>query len=260
MRSYGEAPIYEKKHSSSKIVLIISCSMTILVTFYHLVDCLSQYWIMASSSGAVPTPLKSLFEAYPGLYYVTSSSPDYPSIRATYALDNLAVPLAIVRPKTAEEVSAVVKHAISNGIDFVIRSGGNDLFGRSQVHGALTIDLRDIDYVEIDEKKSTAKVGGGILNGTLGAALSEKGLATAVGAIPFVGFTGWATYGGYGLLSSKFGLGVDQILGAQVVNAEGNIVDADEQMLKGIRGAGGNFGVIVELTIKVYPLKKVSLP
>lgn len=75
--------------------------------------------------------------------------------------------------------------------------------------------------------------------------------------IPTVGYTGWATLGGYGPFAANFGLGVDQIVGARVVNGNGELIDADQDMLKGIRGGGGNLGVVVQLTIKVYPLQKV---
>jgi FAD/FMN-containing dehydrogenase len=78
------------------------------------------------------------------------------------------------------------------------------------------------------------------------------------GTVASVGYVGWATLGGYGPFSSSHGLGVDQILSAKLVNAKGELVEASEELLQAIRGAGGSFGVIVELTIKVYPLKEVS--
>lgn len=78
------------------------------------------------------------------------------------------------------------------------------------------------------------------------------------GIIGTVGYVGWAALGGYGPFGPQYGLGLDQIVGAKVVNAEGKIVTADARMLKGIRGACGNFGVIVEVTVKVYPLPKVA--
>lgn len=78
------------------------------------------------------------------------------------------------------------------------------------------------------------------------------------GSIASVGYVGWSTNGGYGPFSSLHGLGVDQIMGAKLVNYEGDLVEADEELLKGIRGAGQIFGVIVELTIKVFPLNEVS--
>jgi FAD/FMN-containing dehydrogenase len=71
---------------------------------------------------------------------------------------------------------------------------------------------------------------------------------------------GWSTLGGYGPFSTLHGLGVDQIVAAKLVNPKGEIVDANAELLTGIRGGGGNFGAIVELTIKVYPLKEVKLP
>lgn len=75
------------------------------------------------------------------------------------------------------------------------------------------------------------------------------------GSLSSVGYVGWSTLGGYGALTNRFGLGVDQIVGARVVNAAGEVVDADDDMLEGIRGGGGTLGVIVELTIRVYPLR-----
>ncbi len=212
-----------------------------------------------SDSHSKLSKLQAFLQGHPHINYVTPSSPNFAELRATFALDNPSNPLAIVRPKTAQEVSTIVKYSLSTNIEFVVRSGGNNLFGKSQVDGALTIDMRDIAHVEISGNRTTAKVGGGILNGALGAVLSGEGLVTPLAAIPSIGYVGWAIYGGYSLLAPKYGLGVDQILGARVVNAEGDVVDADAEMLYGIRGAGGNFGVIVELTIKVYPLKQVII-
>lgn len=73
-----------------------------------------------------------------------------------------------------------------------------------------------------------------------------------------VGYAGWCTYGGYGPWANLYGLGVDQIIGARLVDGNGRMTDADDELLEGIRGAGPTFGVIVELIIKVYPLREVS--
>lgn len=73
-----------------------------------------------------------------------------------------------------------------------------------------------------------------------------------------MGLVRWSTYGGYRRLASYYGLGLDNILGAKVVNATGKVVVANKELLKCIRGAGGAFGVIVELTVRVYPLNRVS--
>lgn len=68
---------------------------------------------------------------------------------------------------------------------------------------------------------------------------------------------GWATTGGFGPLAGKHGLGVDQIVAAKIVDATGQLVEADAETLRAIRGATGNFGIIVELTIRTYPISKV---
>ncbi|KAG5804164.1 hypothetical protein H9Q71_011248 [Fusarium xylarioides] len=139
----------------------------------------------------------------------------------------------------------------------LFRSGGHDCTGRSQVNGALTIDMRDINHVCISEDKKTAQIRGGIITRELTKALDAEGLITPTAANASVGYIGWATLGGYSPLSAKYGLGVDQIIGAQYVNAEGALVDAGEEELTAMRGGGGCLGIIAQMTIKVYPLKEI---
>lgn len=189
---------------------------------------------------------------------MTSSSTNYTVERETYIANNPAVPLAIVRPQNANDVAALVSFLTSNYIDFVVRSGSHDIFGRSQVDGALTIDMRDINFVDATENGSVAKIGGGILMLDLATKLSKYDLVTAFGSIDSVGYVGWSSYGGYGSFSPHYGLGVDQIVGATIINPKGEVIEANPDILNGIRGPGGIFGVILELTIQVYPLKKVS--
>ncbi|KAJ9303116.1 CAZyme family AA7 [Paecilomyces variotii] len=193
----------------------------------------------------------------PHIKYATPASSEFESLRLGYIFNETVIPAIIVRPRSAEDVSALVSLLASNELPFSIRVGGNDLFGRSQVHNAITIDLRDIAYIHVDDGARTARLGGGVLVADLVRELEYRGLVTPTGAIPSVGYVGWATHGGYGLLSAQYGLGADQILGARVVDCRGEIVDANEDMLMAIRGAGGLLGVIVEVTIKVYPLDKV---
>jgi FAD/FMN-containing dehydrogenase len=210
---------------------------------------------MASTSLASIT---AFLQGQPGIKYATRTSQDYPTLRASFS-NNPALPLIILRPQRADDVAAIVSHCVAQHVDFVVRAGGHEIYGRSTVQDAVTIDLRDIAHVQVSEHKQTARIGGGILFRKLLEELETHSLVTAVGGVATVGWTGWATLGGYGPYSPSFGLGVDQIVGAKVVNAEGKVVDADNLMLKGIRGAGGNFGVIVELAIKVYPLQEVII-
>lgn len=191
--------------------------------------------------------------------WIEMGSHEYESKRKIFNLDNTSTPLAIACPRHAQDVAALVKHAIKTDIPITVRTGGHDIFGRSVVQSALCIDMRGLDLVEIASDRKSARIGGGILVGKLTEDLSKDGLTTPFGSVPSMGYFGWASLGGYGALSGQWGLGVDQIIAAEVVDASGNIVQADDEMLKGIRGAGGNFGIVVALEIKLYELKTVRL-
>ncbi|KAI0189765.1 hypothetical protein EV127DRAFT_340548 [Xylaria flabelliformis] len=192
-----------------------------------------------------------------GISLISPSDPNFEAVRACFVKRDVDVPLAIARPQTAEHVQALVKYCVAHQVDFVVRSGGHDCAGRSQVNGVLTIDMRDIAYVRVSANEQTAAVGGGVLIRDITKELDSIGLITPVGTVASVGYVGWATLGGYGPFATSHGLGVDQIVGAKIVNAKGELIDADEELLRGIRGGGGIFGIIVELTIKVYRLKEL---
>lgn len=194
---------------------------------------------------------------------LTQSAADFDEIRSIYAHPEI-VPLAIIRPATLEDVQSVVRFLSSNGIEFTIRAGGHDMHGRSMKQDAIVLDMRLIKNVTInpppDQDVATATVGGGILIGNLISRLQSHGYVTPVGSVPSVGYVGWAMYGGYGGYSAHFGLGVDQFVGARIVNVHGELIEADTELLKGIRGAGGAFGVIVEMTVRIYKVHRVCAP
>lgn len=202
--------------------------------------------------------LEDFLKEHPDIKCTLPSSPDYLGDRKVFLLSRKANPLAIAHPETAEQVSELVKFLRSNKIKFTARAGGHNLLGLSIEEGALTIDMRAFTSVHVAANRQTATVGAGILQSELCNTLWDKGLATSIGSIPSVGYVGWAMYGGYGPFSSNWGLGVDQIVGATLVDASGSIVRADDTILKAIRGAGGAFGIIVDVSIRVYHLKSVS--
>jgi FAD/FMN-containing dehydrogenase len=202
-----------------------------------------------------PTVLAVLTAA--GIPYHPPDHPEYVGLQANWAC-HPGQPLIIIRPQTAAQVVDVVSACVTSNSEFVIRSGGHDLAGRSMIGGIVQIDLRLLNQVGVAEDKKTAWIGGGAnLFDVLGA-LGKEGLVTPVGSVGSVGYIGWATMGGYGPYSPTYGLGADQIVGARVVNAEGILVEASERMLKAMRGGGpGNWGVVVEVQVKVYPLSEV---
>ncbi|KAF3392690.1 hypothetical protein F1880_008603 [Penicillium rolfsii] len=208
---------------------------------------------MGSTDTQLPA-LEAFLQGYPTIQYIPPSSPEYSAARKPWNHARLDNPLAVVKPQSPADVAVLVKYAKLNALPFTIRSGGHNLEGRCVAQDALLIDLRALNAVTIASDRTTATVQGGILQDELAGKLWEHGLATPTGASPTVGYVGWAMYGGYGPFSARWGLGVDQIVGATVVDPNGEIVNADGALLEGIRGAGGLFGVIIDLTVKVYPL------
>ncbi|CAG7974282.1 unnamed protein product [Penicillium salamii] len=198
--------------------------------------------------------LESFLQNFPTIKYISPVSPEYPTARKVFKSDRPDNPLAIVQPQSPSDLCALIKYAKSQSLQFTIRCGGHNLEGRVLVEGALLIDIRALSAVTIAPDRQTATVQGGILQQELGNKLWAEGLATPIGSIPSAGYVGWATYGGYGPFSGHWGLGVDQILGATIINHDGEILKADESLLRGIRGAGGLFGVTLDLTIKLYPM------
>ncbi|VUC36242.1 unnamed protein product [Clonostachys rosea] len=207
-------------------------------------------------AAAVQAVVSSLQTNHASIQLHTTESSEYDALRKTFILTP-ARPTAIARPKNADEVAALVKTCRENQADFTIRTGGHSCSGETLVDNSLVIDMRDIAYVKVSDDKKSAKIGGGVQLGGLLEALGEHGLVTPCGTVSSVGYVGWSTLGGYGPFLSLCGFGADQIIGAKLVRNNGDVFEADDELLKGIRGAGPVFGPIVELTIKVYPLKEM---
>ena len=197
------------------------------------------------------------FAVEQGLNFLTPSHPDFDSTRRSY-IRIPSPPLAIVQPKTELQVAGLLKLCTTLNIPFSVRTGGHDHVGRGMVPSSLCIDMRSIAYVRLSDDHSTARIGGGTLLRQVADELAEHGLVTTLGNIGSVGYAGFATIAGYGPLGPKFGLAVDQIVGARIVDAQGRIRECEENFLVGIRGGGPALGIILELTIKVYPLQQAS--
>ncbi|KAL4881981.1 D-lactate dehydrogenase [Aspergillus karnatakaensis] len=202
--------------------------------------------------------LNAFAAQHPHIEYITPSSPTFNPLRQLFSHPEIT-PSVIIRPPSIPDVATVVSFLARTRIPFTVRAGGHDMHGRSTRNDTVVLDLRLINHVEIDKESSTARVGGGTLISKLIPALQADGYVTPVGSISHVGYVGWAMYGGYGAYSARFGLGVDQIVGARVVTADGEVVDADQdgELLRGVKGAGGAFGVVVEVTTRVYKLEKI---
>lgn len=116
------------------------------------------------------------FEQNPHMRYVTRESPDYLELRSTWYECEGATPLGIARPGNAQDVAEIVAFVVSNNVPFAVRSGGHDSWSRGFAAEALTIDMRNIDYVHVDGYNTSARIGGGILApGSLRSSETDRG-------------------------------------------------------------------------------------
>jgi FAD/FMN-containing dehydrogenase len=113
----------------------------------------------------------------PDIRVATPDSEDYKTFTKTFINTDVR-PAAVARPRTAQGVQALIKTCVAYGAEFHIRSGGHNTIGKSLFDNGLTIDMRDIDYVHVNEDKKTAAVGGGTNLATLSRALETQGLLT----------------------------------------------------------------------------------
>ncbi|KAL5085368.1 hypothetical protein Trisim1_010593 [Trichoderma cf. simile WF8] len=192
-----------------------------------------------------------------GIPLLTSQDAEFTQTLNSYTGIPNGKPTVVALPTTSEQVAVIVTLCIETNSDMVVRGGGHDTFGRFSAHNAVVIDLRKLNAVVVSEDKSTVRVGGGVTASRVLDVLKKHGLQVPVGSCGSVGFTSWCLVGGLGPYSESYGLGADQIVGAKMVDARGRLVDADERLLKGLRGGGGCLGVVVELTVKAYPLQNV---
>jgi FAD/FMN-containing dehydrogenase len=139
----------------------------------------------------------------------------------------------------------------------MIRGGGHSAWGG--VPGGLTLDISALDEVEVDGTR--VRVGGGALWGGVAHALAERGLALSSGDTASVGVGGLTLGGGIGWMVRAWGLAADQLVGAQLVTARGEVVEVTEtshpELLWALRGGGGNFGVVTRFDFEAHPLDGV---
>lgn len=194
-----------------------------------------------------------------GAAKVLTAGPAYEAARQVW---NTAVhhrPAAIVRCETVADVQAAVVAATTHRLPLSVRGGGHDWAGRALREGGLVIDLRPLNQVRV--QAGVATVAGGATSSQVLAATQAYGSVAAVGANSSIGFAGLSLAGGYGALTGRYGLAADNILGAEVVLADGQLVVADEahepDLFWALRGGGGNFGVVTSLRVRLHPLTEV---
>ena len=176
---------------------------------------------------------------------------------------NLAIditPVAVVRPKTADDVSAFVQCAAANNVSVQAKSGGHSYanFGLGGASGELVVDLANLKSFSMDNTTWQATIGAGSLLGDITPQLVANGnRAFAHGVCPGVGIGGHATVGGLGPMSRMWGAATDHIVEVEVVTANGTIVRANDahntDLFFAVRGAASSFGIVTEFVMRTHP-------
>ena len=171
-------------------------------------------------------------------------------------------PAVIVRCAGASDVSGAVKLARSSGLEISVRGGGHNVAGRAVAEGGLMIDLSPMRGIHVDPAARTARAQGGVLWSELNREAHAHGLAVTGGAISSTGIAGYTLGGGLGWLMAKHGLGADNLIGVELVTADGEVLnvadDTHPDLMWALRGGGGNFGVAASLVYRLHPVSMVT--
>jgi FAD/FMN-containing dehydrogenase len=170
-------------------------------------------------------------------------------------------PAAIVRPADAAEVAQVVTLAADSGLELAVRSGGHSLAGHSVSEGGIVLDLSEMTALDLDLEGRTAWAQTGLTAGAYTTAVGGHGLATGFGDTASVGIGGLTLGGGVGFLVRRHGLTIDNLLAAEVVTADGRVLQVDAEthpdLFWAIRGGGGNFGVATRFRYRLHELPSI---
>jgi hypothetical protein len=167
-------------------------------------------------------------------------------------------PALIARCAGASDVSAAVTFARRTGLPLAIKSGGHSFPGQSVCDDGVVVDLGEMKGIVVDPQARTATAEAGVLLGELDRETQAYGLAVPAGIVTHTGLAGLTLGGGIGWLQRKYGLTIDQLLSVELITAEGELVKASEtenaDLFWGVRGGGGNFGVVTRFEFRLNPL------
>jgi FAD/FMN-containing dehydrogenase len=192
---------------------------------------------------------------------IMSDDPDYDEARTVYYGGFDGRPALIVRVANVSDIATVISLARETGLELAVRSGGHSTSGYGVTDGGIVLDLSRMKALEIDSKKGIAWAETGLTAGEYTAAADIYGLATGFGDTGSVGIGGITLGGGIGYLVRKHGLTIDNLLGADVVTADGQLLRADAEihadLFWAIRGGGGNFGVAARFQYRLHEVGKI---
>src|SRR5215207_4522641 len=192
---------------------------------------------------------------------ITPDDSDYDDARRVYNAMIDRRPNVIVRAESVDDVVAAVNYARENGLAIAVRGGSHSVPGFGTGDDAVVVDLHGMQRVEVDPARKTARAEGGATWGAFNDATYAHGLATTGGIISTTGVGGLTLGGGIGYLTRGHGLSCDNLISADVVTADGQLLTASEDsnadLFWALRGGGGNFGVATSLEFRLHPVSTV---
>jgi hypothetical protein len=187
--------------------------------------------------------------------------PDYDAARAVFNAMIDRKPLAILRCRQAADVARGITFARENDLALSVRGGGHNVAGNAVCDGGIMLDLSPMKDLRVDPDHLRAHAGPGLLLGDLDRATQHHGLAVPLGVMSKTGIAGLTLGGGLGWLNGRYGLACDNLIGAEVVTADADVLHVSEDehadLLWGLRGGGGNFGVVTSFTYRLHPVGPV---
>jgi FAD/FMN-containing dehydrogenase len=189
---------------------------------------------------------------------ITLSDPAYNESRTLWNAMVDRMPALVVRPLGVGDVIACVQFAREHGILLSIKGGGHNIAGLAAADDAMMLDMSLMRGVWVEPKEKIAHAQAGCLLGDVDRETQVHGLAAILGFVSMTGITGLTLGGGFGYLTRRYGWTSDNVLGMDVVTAEGKLVKANEDenpdLFWGLRGGGGNFGIVTGIDYKLYPV------
>ena len=186
--------------------------------------------------------------------------PAYDDARRVLNASISKFPALIVQPRGAADVRRAVDFARGSSLLVAVKCGGHSHAGKSTCDGGMMIDMSLMRGVRVDERERIAYVSGGSLLGDMDNETMQFGLVTSAGTVSHTGVAGLTLGGGFGRVARRFGLSLDNVRAVDIVTADGQVRHAsaaeNAELYWGVRGGGGNFGVVTNLEFELHPMQR----